>query len=256
MPQFNEILIALCEVLMSILSNQFEFEFDIINMSNVCLIIIQIFNIYVGDRVFKENVNETCSHFLELEIPTSLLTIFEKELPIDLLNFIVAPILSNIIQLLHYGNPDLVLRFSLQLNIYAFINWSKSDNKDIKTKSLELIEYLIIFRSDTISILMQEGFYDYYLSIIDFVSFNIKKSIIVVILASIKNSQSHEALQYFINEDIVDYLIESLGIPNYIESEKIVDVLHMIMNSNFTDELIAFTISQELEKFYMETNCL
>ncbi|KAK8882039.1 hypothetical protein M9Y10_044679 [Tritrichomonas musculus] len=246
-PQFDQLMIALKECLNNIFSNQFQIEINESEKNEICLFIVNIFNIYVGAVIYPhKNLNSMCSHFLELQIPISLYTILENTIEHELASLIV----SNINQLILYGKDDLVSDLISKMSVNIFANFCDFEDLKISEESLNIIECLIRNKPDGILILMQINFYNQMIEVIDNTSFKIQSCIISIILVSIFNATSSEIIGAFVNEKIIYYLLEYLDITKFKNYQLIPSTLLRIKELIPPNESISIDIENALQNSY------
>lgn len=248
-PHFDQLLINLGQIINKIFLKQLDLDFDEITYVQICKYIISIFNAYIGakNNNYLANRNVTCSHFLNLDIPSSFLVFFEIELPKDINDALICPIILNIIELLLFGENNLVQALSSRLDILWFVNLLEYEDSKICSKIMNIIDILIDICPDNILKLFEIDFYNNIIISLENADFQIKTQIICIIVTTILNSTSSEMVQYFTNENVVNYLIEFIDISDNPKLNFIPNALLKINELISPDDQLFYTISQTLE---------
>ena len=158
---------------------------------------------------------------LLLEIPSFLYTILTPAVHTDLKQDIVESIITSLQSVFSLGPIQELQKISKIVDINVFSSYIDINASDITEGILKILYSLLYISDQAIIDAQNAGLFDIILEIKDDVNFKLKKCIIGVICAAIINGTSRKEIEIFLNQDIIDLLIENLELEDISQAYNI-----------------------------------
>ena len=201
--------------------------------NQLCFLILEIFNTYAGRSQECINLeNNTVSSLMKFEIPISVYSILEMNIPFHIKQNLSSSIIELIDQVFSYGYRPQFTEFSAKINSLALIQFFNLENVKLCCNILHIFEYLISHHPENTLKLYESHFYEQIINSIDSVAFKLQEKMICVIISTLLNTTTTEIITIFSNETIIELIGDSLDMKHNDYTNFIPIALNRIKDMN------------------------